>query len=164
MTVLFVLWLSLVLFMPKKHLYFKLEHLLDQQHVRINESKISEGLFTLKIEEASIYIRGIDLVHIRLSSFFSLLLYSRIAMKEITLDSSLEGMVPTHLDSIVFSHVLWSPQYLSVSGNGEFGAFQGVVDLVRHKVHLDFPEMKKPGVLKHQLKQGEKGWYYETSF
>jgi len=162
--ILFVVWFAFVLFMPKRNLYYKVEQELSLQGVKINEGSISEGLFTLEIDDAVIYIKGIDLVHIREISFFSLLFYSRIELKEIMLDGSLSSMAPTKLERAVLSHVIWSPEHVSVSGQGAFGAFEGDIDLTQRKVHLDFTEIAELGALKRQLKEGEKGLYYETSF
>jgi len=160
----FIIWFAFVLFIPKQNLYYKLEQELAAQGIKINEGKISEGLFTLQIDEAVVYIKGIDLIHVKQASFFSLLFYSSIDLKGIVVDKSLSSMVPTNLEEVTLSHVIWSPRYVSVSGHGVFGAFEGTIDLAERKVHLDFTEITKLGVLKRQLKEGEKGWYYETSF
>ncbi len=162
--ILFVVWFAFVLFMPKQNIYYKLEQELAAQGIKINENKISEGLFTLQIDEAVIYIKGIDLIHIKEVSFFSLLFYSSVDIKEIVLDESLSSMAPTELEKAALSHVIWSPGHISVSGYGAFGAFEGDIDLTQRKVHLDFTEITESGVLKRQLKEGEKGLYYETSF
>ncbi|BAF70989.1 hypothetical protein [Sulfurovum sp. NBC37-1] len=162
--ILFAVWFAFVLFMPKRNLYYKVEQVLATQGVKINEGSITGGIFTLNIDEAVVYMKGIDLIHIKHASFFSLLFYSRVTLQGIVLDDSLKNMLPTKLAEAVFSHVIWHPGYVQVSGKGAFGAFEGDIDLAQRKVHLDFTELSKPGVLKHQLKKGEKGWYYETSF
>ena len=162
--VLFTVWFAFVLFMPKRNLYYKVEQELSTQGIKINEAKISEGMFTLDIDKAVIYIKGIDLIHVKQVSFFSLLFYSSISLEEVVLDESLSSMAPTRLETATLSHVIWSPGHISVSGKGDFGIFEGDIDLVQRKVHLDFIESSKLGALKHQLKEGKKGLYYETSF
>ncbi|WP_153015040.1 hypothetical protein [Sulfurovum riftiae] len=162
--ILFVVWFAFVLFMPKRNLYYKLEQELAVQGIKVNEGKISEGLFTLKIDEAVVYIKGIDLIHVKEVSFFSLIFYSSVDLKEVVLDESLSSIAPTKLADATLSHVIWSPGHVSVSGQGDFGAFEGDIDLVERKVHLDFTETAELGALKRQLKEDEKGWYYETSF
>jgi hypothetical protein len=162
--ILFVVWFTFVLFMPKRNIYYKFEQELVSQGIKINEGKIREGLFTFEIDDAVIYVKGIDLIHVKELSFFSLLFYSSIDLKEIVLDESLSSMAPTKLKEATLSHLIWSPGYVSISGKGDFGTFEGKIDLVQHKVHLDFTEITDLGVLKRQLKEGEKGLYYETSF
>jgi hypothetical protein len=162
--ILFAVWFAFVLFMPKRNLYYKVEQELSSQGIKINEAKISEGMFTFDIDDAVVYIKGIDLIHVKQVSFFSLLFYSSISLENVVLDESLSSMAPTRLETATLSHVIWSPGHISVSGKGDFGTFEGDIDLVQRKVHLDFVEITELGVLKRQLKEGEKGLYYETSF
>jgi len=160
----FVVWFAFVLFMPKRNLYYKLEQALATQGIKVNEGSLSEGLFTLDIDDAVVYVKGIDLMHIKHASFFSLLFYSRVTLEGVVLDDSLKNMLPTQLEEATLSHVVWSPAHVGVSGRGDFGAFEGDIDLAQRKVHLDFTEVNVTGAWKRQLKEGEKGWYYETSF
>jgi hypothetical protein len=162
--ILFVVWFTAVLFMPKRNFYYKVEHMLLPQDIKINEGTISEGLFSLQIDNAEIYVKGINLIHLKEASLFSLLFYSRIELQEIIVDDSLRSMVPGQLDEVVLSHVIWQPQMVSVSGHGAFGTFKGEVNLVQRQIHIDFAEVDKLGILKDQLKKGKRGWYYETSF
>jgi len=150
--------------MPKQNLYYKLEEKLSSEDIEINEEKIHEGLFTFQIENAVIYVKGIGLIHFKKASFFSLLFFNNLKIEELVLDDSLESIAPTKLDELSFSYVVWSPQHMAVSGYGAFGKFTGEIDFTTHTVHLDLTETVKLGAWKHQLKKGEKGWYYETSF
>jgi len=162
--ILFAVWLAFVLFMPKRNLYYKVEQALAAQGVRINEGSISEGLFTLNIDDAVVYVKGIDLIHIGHADFFSLLFYNRVTIEGIVADDSLKNMLPTRLEKAAFSHVVWNPSHVAIWGKGDFGTFEGDIDLSARKVHLDFADLNGTGVIKRQLREGEKGWYYETSF
>jgi len=161
---LFVIWFAFVLFMPKRNLYYKLEQELALQGIKINENKIEEGLFTFEIDDAVIYIKGIALIHVKKASFFSLLFYNNLHVREINIDKSLASMLPTSLDELTLSYAIWSPRYVMVSAHGAFGAFDGKIDLLEHKVHLDFSKIVSSGKWKHQLKKGKKGLFYEKSF
>ncbi|SFV56930.1 hypothetical protein MNB_SV-10-477 [hydrothermal vent metagenome] len=160
----FVVWFALVLFMPKRNLYYRVEQELAAQDIKINEGKISEGVFTLDIEHAVVYVKGIDLIHVEHAGFLSLLFYNSLTLKGIKLDDSLTNMMPTKLDEVRLSYAVWSPGHVSVAGKGPFGAFKGNIDLLQRKIHLDFTKSTKLGVLKRQLKKGKQGLYYETSF
>jgi len=162
--ILLIVWLSLVIFMPQRHFYYQLEHELAKQNVEINENKIKEGFFSLSIEGMKVYIKGIDLVHIKEVSFSTLLFSSNIKMKKIELDNSLADMIPTKLDAVSFSHFIWKPYEVKVLGEGDFGTFRGVINMNERKIHLDITEIIDLGVLKSQLKEGEEGLYYERSF
>lgn len=162
--ILLVVWFAFVLFMPKRNLYYKLEQVLATQGIKASEGSISEGLFTLDVNDAVVYVKGIDLIHVRYASFFSLLFYSSVTIEGIVLDDSLKNILPTELEAATLSHVVWRPAHVKVSGQGAFGTFEGDIDLAQRKVHLDFTELNEAGSLKRQLKEGEKGWYCETSF
>lgn len=162
--ILFAVWFCLVLFMPKRNLYYKVEQELASQGIKINEGSIAEGIFTLNIDDAVVYAKGIDLVHIKHASFFSLLFYSSVTLEEIAVDDSLKNMLPTSLNEVILSHALWKPGHVEVAGSGTFGDFSGDIDLRQRKAHLDFTDINDTGTWKHQLQKGEKGWYYETSF
>ena len=157
-------WVAFILFMPKQNLYFKLEERLDKEDIHINETHIKEGLFNLKIDDASIYIKGINLIQIKNSTFFSLLFYSQVQLEEIRVDQSLSSMIPHKIQKILLTYTIISPQHLSLSGEGEFGRCKGDIDLVKHTIHLDFTELNTTKSLKSYLKKGEEGWYYETTF
>jgi hypothetical protein len=162
--ILAVIWFAFVVFMPKRHFYYQIEQILSAEDIKINEGKIGEGLFTLSVEDAVVYIKGIDLIHIKRADFFSLLFYSSITLEEVQIDQSLANMTPTRFRHITLSHFIWTPEHVTVSGKGEFGAFEGDIDVIQRKVHLDFTETGELDVLKRQLKKGEKGLYYERSF
>ncbi|AKF23996.1 hypothetical protein YH65_00145 [Sulfurovum lithotrophicum] len=162
--ILFVIWFAFVLFMPKRNLYYKVEQELAMQGIKVNEGRLNEGLFTLNIDDAIVYVKGIDLIHIKHASFFSLFFYSSVTLEEIVVDDSLKSILPTRLDEARLSHAIWKPGHMEVAGKGAFGDFSGDVDLIQRKVHLDFMEINGTGIWKRQLRKGEKGWYYETSF
>jgi len=157
-------WVAFILFMPKQNLYFKLEERLDKEDIHINETHIKEGLFNLKIDDASIYIKGINLIQIKNLTFFSLLFYSQVQLEEIQVDQSLSSMLPHKIKNILLTYTVVSPQHLSLSGEGTFGSFKGEINLVKHTIHLDFTELNSAETFKRYLKKGEEGWYYETTF
>jgi len=162
--VLFVVWFAFTVFMPKRNLYYQAERMLASEGIKINEKMIREGFFTFSIDDAVIYVEGIDLIHVESAQVTSLLFYTHVTVKNVQMDKSLASIVPTSLRNVTLSHTLFSPKQITVSGEGEFGIFHGTVDLVSHRIHLDFPETDKLGMLKRQLKKGEKGFYYEKSF
>jgi hypothetical protein len=159
-----LIWLGIVLFMPKESLYFTLEKVLAKEGIEINESKIDEGLFTLTLEHPVLYMQGIPVAKIDHVHFFTLLFYTVAELDGVKVDSSLKNYFPEKVDTLEVTHLLLHPLTLSLSGKGDFGTVSGKIDLATHKVHIDVSEPKKLGALKRQLKKNKKGWYYETSF
>ncbi len=162
--ILFAVWFAFVLFMPKRNLYYKVEQELKKQGIVINEGHISEGLFSLTVDDATVFLKGIDLIHVKHASFFTLLFYSSLEIDKIALDDSLRSMMPTKIDEAHCSTWIFSPLHINIEGSGAFGKAKGQIDLATHKVHLDFTKTGTLGPLKHQLKEGKEGLYYETTF
>ena len=98
--VLFVLWFAILLFMPKQELYYKLEKELAQNDIKINENYIEEGLFSLTLQEATLYFKGINLGKVKKIRFFSLLFYTKVELQDLLLDDSLKSMIPTKIDEL----------------------------------------------------------------
>ena len=159
-----LVWFGLLVFMPKQELYYKLEKQLEKKAIKINEKSIDEGLFSLTINEADVYAKGIKLATIEKISFFTLLFYSNIELENLVLDNSLKAMAPTQTDEASISHALWNPMELNIEAEGSFGGLSGSVALADKNVRLDFNDTKGIELLKSKLKNDEKGWYYEASF
>jgi len=162
--ILLTVWFALLFFMPKQELYYKLEESLAKQDVRINEQHIDEGLFSLSLENADVYVKGIKVAHVKKLTFFTLLFYSEVKVKGVMLEESLKAVAPRQMDSAVARYSILSPLEAKVEARGSFGTIAGEVNLSKRILHLDFIEAKKIETLKNLLKKGEKGWYYETSF
>ena len=50
-----VAWIAIIVLMPKREFYYKLEEELAKHEVILNEESIDEGLFSLNLKEVSIY-------------------------------------------------------------------------------------------------------------
>ncbi len=161
---LFIVWFGLLLFMPKQEMYYKLEKELEKQEIEINEKSIEEGLFSLTVKQASVYIKGIPVATIEELKFFTLLLYTKVELDTLLLDDSLKAMAPQQTDKATLTYSIISPLHASIYAEGSFGGIEGSVELKERKLHLDFNETKEIEMIRSQLKKDEKGWYYETSF
>jgi len=159
-----VIWLALVVLMPKQEMYYKLEQILAEEGIKINEKHIQEGWFSLDLDGLEVYAKGIKLADIESLSLFTVLFYTNIEIDNIVLDELLKDKIPTKIDTVNLSHAVWNPMHVGVNGEGPFGSFKGDVQLSERIVRLDFNDTKGIENLQPQLKQDEKGWYYETSF
>jgi hypothetical protein len=162
--VLMVAWLGILVFMPKQELYYKLEEEIAKQDIKLNEAKISEGLFSLTLNQVNVYYKGINVATIEEVDLCTMLFYSSIELRSLHMDDSLKTMVPQITEEALLSHSILSPLTISVDASGSFGSMAGKIDLSERTVRLDFNESKNIEMLKPQLKQDEKGWFYETSF
>ncbi len=162
--VLFIIWLSGLVLMPKKEFYYKLEEELAKYEVKLNEEKIHDGFFTLDVENVTVYVKGINVATIEELNLFTLLFYSSITLQSLHIDDLLKAMVPQETKNAVLKHFIFSPFEVSVDASGSFGSMSGSIDLNEQKVYLDFNESKNIEMLKPKLTKDEEGWHYETSF
>lgn len=159
-----VTWLAILAFMPKQELYYTLEEALAKYEIELNEENISEGLFSLNLEQVSVYFKGIKVATIKEVNLYTFLFYSNMELQSLHMDDSLKSMVPQDTKEAILSHSILSPVEVLVEANGSFGLMSGHIDLAQRRVHLDFNESMGIEMLKPQLKKDEKGWVYETSF
>jgi hypothetical protein len=157
-------WVALIVFMPKEELYFSLEKVLAKQGIEINEAKISEGMFSLDLQELTIYAKGIKVATVQEIQCFTLLFYTKITMDNISVDKALSSMIPVKLEKVQLTHSILLPMKVALTGEGDFGQVTGSIDLSERKIHIDFEKSEKLGSLRRQLKKGEEGWYYEINY
>lgn len=159
-----VAWFAILILMPKEEFYYKLEEELAKHEIKLNEEKINEGLFSLTLKHVTVYFKGINVATIEKVELLTLLFYSSIELRSLHVDDSLKAMVPQETQKALLVHSILSPLEVLVDASGSFGSVTGAIDLNERKVRLDFNESKEIEMLKPQLKKGEKGWLYETSF
>ena len=159
-----IVWLGILVFMPKQAFYYKLEEALSKHDIKLNETSINDGLFSLTLKEVTVYFKGINVATIEEVSVSTLLFYNSIELQSLRVEDSLKKMLPQEIKSVTARYSILSPFEVSVDASGSFGSAVGNIDLNEGKVHLDFNESKNIEMLKPQLKKDEKGWYYETSF
>jgi len=163
---LFVLWFALLLFMPKKELFYTFEHtLLKKEGIVINEKSLNEGLFSLNLMDATIFYKGIKVATVDKINIFTLLFTTNIHIGTLELDDALKAFAPHKIDSADITHLFFAPYTLNITASGSFGKMNGLADLKAGKLRLDFLHTTKEiNLIRSQLKKDKKGWYYETSF
>ena len=158
------IWIAFLMFMPKAEFYYALEAKLAEKDILINEGSIEEGLFTLTLNDVSLYVKGIEVAKIKEVQFFTLLFYSSVTIDTLDVDASLQGKIPEKTSEASATHTLFLPTILSIDANGTFGMVEGNVNLLDNNIRLNFVTTDKMDMLKSFLKKDEKGWYYERSF
>jgi len=160
----FVIWGALLLFMPKKNLYFKAESILESQGVVLNEASIEEGFATLELKDVTLYAKGIQVAHIDEVSLLTLLAYNQLNVSQLKIDKGFQNMFPKEITDATVVYSVISPLRIAIDAVGSFGTLKGYVDLKERKVHLDLLETKEIKSIQHYLTRGEEGWFYETTF
>jgi len=159
-----VAWLAIIVLMPKREFYYKLEEELAKYDIILNEETIDEGLFSLDLKQVSIYVKGINVATVEEMKLATFIFYSCVELRALQVDDSLKNMVPSKTDKATAMHSVFSPFKVLVDASGTFGEMSGSIDLRAQKVRLDFNESKNIEMLKPQLRKEGEGWVYETSF
>ncbi len=161
---LFFLWFAILIFMPKQKIYYTLEHELLKQDIKINEKSIEEGIFSLKITDAKVYAKGIEIANIDEINFFTLLFYSNVTIYSIVIDDYLKSYTPGDIDKVITMHSVLSPFEAFLTISGDFGIAEGVIDMNNRDLRINITDIENVKNIKSMLKKDEEGWYYETSF
>ena len=159
-----VSWMAIIVLMPKREFYYKLEEELAKHEIILNEESIDEGFFSLDLNKVDIYFKGIKVATVNEAKLSTFIFYSSIWLRTLEVDDSLKSMVPSNIDEATAMHSVISPFKVLIEASGSFGGMSGAVDLREHKIRLDFNESKNIEMLKPRLRKEEKGWVYETSF
>jgi len=159
-----VILFSLMIFAPKRELYYLLEDRLLREDIIIDNEDIESGLLSLKLKHPVLYVKGIKVAEIEEVKLFTLLAYSSLKASNIRLDALLKRWAPELIETIKINYQLLSPDRVALVAEGPFGRAVGYILIKKRFLHLDLIEEKELGTLKSLLKKGEKGWYYETSF
>ena len=160
------LWFALLAFMPKEELYYALEHKLVDYGIELNEHNIKSGLFSLEISDIDIYVEGIKIAHINQMDFFITLVFNKLNISDIILDSSIKSLIHLDIQQIQNANLVYSiisPQKADISLEGDFGNATGYININR-VLHLNFSMTKNLNSFTNILEKDDNGWYYETKF
>ena len=160
--VLIVLPLAVMLFMPKKELYYLLEKKLYTQQIMISGERVQEGPLSLTIAHPVFSLAGASLARAEHITLWSLLFYTKADVKGVVVAEGLPAEVS--IQTLTATHTLLSPMKITLSGESSIGALQGYVDLGTRTLHLDIAKAEKNKAVSKYLKKGQKGWYYESKF
>jgi len=161
--VIVVIIFSIMIFAPKRELYYLLENQLIKYDIIINNEDIEEGLFLLHINHPDIYVKGIELAKIDKIDIFSLLVYSCIEADSVTTDRSLKKLIPTKVTTIKVTYQLLDPLKIALSVEGDFGKADGYLYIQEDRIRLNISKPTDIIRLKNLLQKDDKGWYYETA-
>jgi hypothetical protein len=161
--ILLSIWLAILIFMPKKELYYALEHLLVKNEIKLNEKDIKENLFGLNLNEVEIFYDGVRLAEVSDIEIKTFLFYTNVNVKDIKIDDSFKSMIPFKLNDINVTYSILLPMKAKIYASGDFGNVAGYIDFNR-TIHLDFIKVGNIKKLQRELKKNKNGWYYETKF
>ncbi len=162
-------WLAIIVFAPKRELYYMLEEELAKQDIILHGEAIEEGLLGLTVKHPTLYVNKIEAATIDEIGVTTLLLWNSVTVRGITVNSMAREWIPAPVDQVGAEYAVWAPKKVSLNGQSPFALIEptSLIDLDGMKARVDIAAV--PGNekaferLKGFLKKDEKGWYYETA-
>jgi len=163
-----VMFILLVLFLPKVNLYYAAEALMQKQNIYISDEEVNDSGFALELINPKIFFDKLELMKVDEIKLSSWLLYSSIKLSHIEVNEGFSDFLPSDINTIQVEHFIYNPTHISLSGESQDSFFYGDVDLVQKKIviHLrvGVKSEKRYKVLLRKLTKEEGGYYYEYKF
>ena len=119
----------IIAFLPKKELYYFGEQWLLDYRVNINNEMANDYAFALRLKNADLVYDRVPIAKIDNMSLLTTFFYSRFDVAPFVFSDELSVLLPARVDQLSASHTIFVPHLIFVSGEGEFGAFEGTIDL-----------------------------------
>ena len=149
--------IGLIVFMPKKSLYFTLQHFLQKENVYIN-SEITSNVINLNLKNGTVFYKGIDVVKFKDIFIYPFLFFNNLKATNINID--FENL---NINNLYITYSIINPLKVYIKGDSNFGKIDGVVDLVNRKIKVYILNLNN-STLKAMLKKDKKGYFYYESF
>jgi hypothetical protein len=147
-------YIGIVVFMPKKDIFYTLTYKLPKTDVIAN---ISQTPISLDIKNAKIYYAGIKSVFLQKLTVYPLIFFNAAVLQDTKIN------LGNYIIKKTF--IFYTPFYpfkIFVKGKGNFGNFEGFVDIKNRYVKIFFKNPKNN--IKAFLQKNSKGYFYYESF
>ncbi len=160
---------STLAFLPKKNLYYLGEAQLAKFSTVIGNETLQEGVFSLSLEHADIYVEGIRVAKVMDASVSTYLFSNVLQAKQIRLSGMAKRFLPTRIDTLLVHYDVWNPMRVVFEATGEFGKAYGSFTLGDRKLFVYLKASKTmrnkyAGILHRMKKLKDGGYAYEQSF
>ena len=155
--------IALLVFAPKKNLYYFLEGELKKSGIVLSDETITESPIGLNISNAKVYVENTYIGDIKDISILTLLAYNRVTVTGFNPTESIKKMLPISVDKAEMEYVVSNPMEVSILIEGSMGKATGKVDLAQQKVIIRFEDARKVAPIRSYLKKDKDGWYYEQN-
>ena len=156
-------FVGLMLFAPKKSLYYLLEKELEKSNIVISDEKISQNPVGLKIEDGKLYVDNTYIGNLESLSLLTTVAYNNIRVQEFKPNESIKKMMPISVTDANITYALWNPMEVTISIVGDVGRVKGGLNILEKKIHLRFLDSKRVAPIRQYLNKDESGWYYEQT-
>ena len=131
-----------IIFIPTKNLYFFAEEKLQDKKIFINETSINTTLTHTSINGATLYFEDIKALVFEQISLKLWFLYNSININNVKIDEGLKDFLPLNIKNISIIYTPFYPIKVLLSGNGDFGVFNGNIDLIKKVLIIELDASK----------------------
>jgi len=145
---------SLIIFMPKSNLYFKLQELLQTKNIYIN-SDIKDS-FVLELKNGIVYINKMDVIKFKDCKILPFILYNNLKCDNINFLNNYKLNLNT-------TYSILNPTNIIVKGKSNFGVIDGEINIPKRSGKIYIRNITNSEIKKF-LKKDKKGYYYYAKF
>ncbi len=128
--------LSFEIFLPKKNIYYALEHIAKTNYLNINEKSLKENPLSLDIKNAKIFYRGILLGHFKNANLKLFGFYNEFLITNISFANSFAKFIPKNIKYTKISYSIISPKTIKINSKGTFGEINANLDIFKQKINI----------------------------
>lgn len=127
---------ALIYFTPKISTYYFLEQKIKPFGIIISQEILNDTGFGLKIEDATLSVKGVDgaVVENIDINFFGL--YNSLDIQNIKLSSMASSFVPLKIEDVNIKYSVVNPLFITGTSHGEFGEATLNINILKRTVQL----------------------------
>ena len=121
--------ITVLYFIPKANLYYKLEHKLQPHEIVIHNEHVDDRWFWLEITDAQLYVQKLESLYIQKTRIILFGVYNCIDLEGIKLASTFGHFLPTDIQTAKLSYAVYDPFNINATVVGDFGNAQITLNL-----------------------------------
>lgn len=129
--------LALMYFTPKVSVYYFIEQILSSYSIVVSKENVEDTGLALKIKDASVSIKSVDIADVSVIDATMLVLYNSINAENITLSSEYEYFMPLKVKNINIRYSILDPLNIVATSSGEFGKASASINIFDRMLHLN---------------------------
>ena len=134
--------ITVLYFIPKTNLYYKLEHKLQPHEIVIHNEHVDDRWFWLEITDAQLYIQKLRSLSIQKTQVMLFGVYNRVDLEGVKLSSTFGHFLPTDIQTAKLSYALYDPLYINATVVGDFGNAKITLNLYEGLIHANIKVSK----------------------
>jgi len=162
------LLMLIIIFLPKKNLYYLLETELLKHKVIISDETTEDMYAYLDIKSGTIYYDGIEAGLVGEIKVFPFLFANLVNINNASFSNELSNIIPQKIENLKIYYTLIDPLNINIDGNGDFGSIFGFINISSRELFLELTpsevmHTKYRGILQ-KFKKVEERYVFSTKF